>query len=222
MKHFIAGFFFLLLGMGLNAWSIRSLTRARDAVPPASVENHDDTKETKETPPPRAEPQEVPMPADSAAVSPAGGAAGMPPEKPADEAPAPRETEAQPPEMGENSPAPAGGESLPATPSQVVLLFAPRSQSISPALAQELTQLAKASPDAVFRMEVAAGEMKTADENEKLAKRRARAIRKVLTDAGIPERKVAYKLVLPGPDDGAPPKTSDEWRRATVRATRGK
>lgn len=82
--------------------------------------------------------------------------------------------------------------------------------------------MAKENPDARFRMDVAAGEMKTADENEKLAKRRARAIRQVLQNAGIPERKVSYRLVVPGHEDGKPPKTSEEWRRATVRVARSR
>lgn len=104
---------------------------------------------------------------------------------------------------------------------EVLLVFDARSQHISKQVKDEITNLAKGHPDASFKMEIAAGEMGTPDGNEKLGKKRARAIRKVLMDAGIPERKVSYKVIQPGPADGEGEQSTRQWRKATVRVAGG-
>ncbi|MBU1244551.1 hypothetical protein KKD52_05690 [Myxococcota bacterium] len=104
---------------------------------------------------------------------------------------------------------------------EVLLVFDARSQHISKQVKEEITQLAKGHPNAGFKLEVAAGEADSPEGNQKLGKKRARAIRKVLEDAGIPERKVSYRILVPGPEDGDGEQTSRQWRKATVRLAGG-
>ncbi|MBU1070239.1 OmpA family protein [Myxococcota bacterium] len=104
---------------------------------------------------------------------------------------------------------------------EVLLVFDARSQHISKQVKEEITQLAKGQPDASFKLEVAAGEADSPEGNQKLGKKRARAIRKVLEDAGIPQRKVSYRILVPGPEDGDGEQTSRQWRKATVRLAGG-
>ncbi len=209
MKNFILGCLFLTLGIGLNTWSIWKISHSRSAkANPAATGAAS----------PAALQHDAPPASSSGSV---GSTQANASAAPADSSPVSSMTADSTP-VADAPPSSMTVDSTPPRPaaSTVVLLFDHRSQSISPALTAQLTQLAKENPDARFRMDVAAGEMKTAPENEKLAKRRARAVRKVLQDAGIPERRVSYRILVPGPDDGEPPKTSEDWRKTTVRVAK--
>ena len=227
MKNIVIGWLFFLSGvalLGFSLWKTSDL-RSPDAAPQAT------------SPDPSAVPPDpagtTPDPMVTADPRPGDPPANPPPgvdPPPADAMPAPDPmatsdaTPAAPPNPDAvMAPEPATGMTPePATAlSEVLLVFDVRSQHISKQVKEEITNLAKGRSDASFKLEVAAGELGTADENEKLGKRRARAIRKILTDAGIPERKVSYKLILPGPADGEGEHASRQWRKATVRIAGG-
>ena len=211
MKNIVVGWLFLIAGGALLSVSLLGMREhvgaAREAE--AGRESHLAIKAPVGDPPrPSAD---VP-----AAIVVADMPADMPAEPPVVDAPV--DMLAEPPvvdapvDMPADMPADA-----PADLKEVLLVFDARSQQISKQVKAELLALGRAHPDASFKIEVAAGEMSGPDENEKLGKRRARAIRRILEDAGIPERRVSYKVQVPGPSDGEGEQTSRLWRKATVK-----
>lgn len=229
MKNRILGSLFLTLGIVLNTWSIWTLAQSHsESKTQTAVSNTANSVHAHETPQlPKTNDTTFSPPIEMAPVAENPPVSAMPQQL--DEPPETQDVpnnmllDVTPPSEAPVSETP--GMAMQPTfakgaSSTVVLLFDHRSQSISTELTAQLVQLARDNPDARFRMQVSAGEMKSTQENEKLAKRRARAVRKVLEDAGVPTRKVSYTLVVPGPNDGELPKTSEEWRRTTVRVVR--
>jgi outer membrane protein OmpA-like peptidoglycan-associated protein len=213
MKNIVIGWLFLLAGsalLGVSLWMIRERAPASAAPPSASATPSPDAGPVAEGPtvvPPADMPADMPTEPEPPMDPGVEPATDMPPvpETPMDSGVEPAT------DMPPDAPINQGAQ-------EVLLVFDARSQHISPALKDELAALARSNPKGSFRIEVAVGDRATPEENEKLGKRRARAIRKVLEDAGIPERKVSYKLVLPGPADGEGEKTSRQWRKATVKS----
>lgn len=223
MKNRILGSLFLTIGIVLNTWSIWTLAQSHsESKTQTSAINTATSVHAHEKPqPPKTNNTTSPSSTEGAFVAENPPAPVMP-----HQSDDPPDTENVPNMLPDVTP-PSDAPDMAMQPtlaqvasSTVVLLFDYRSQSISTELTAQLVQLAQENPNARFRMQVSAGEMKSTQENEKLAKRRARAVRKVLEDAGVPTRKVSYTLVVPGPDDGELPKTSEEWRRTTVRVVR--
>ncbi len=220
MKNIVIGWLFLLAGgalLGVSLWMLQERSSVSAAPPSGTVAAPPSTAGTVAEVPPGTPPADRPadMPADVPADMPVDVPADMPVDVPADMPgdPEPSMDAGPVTDMPPDTPAGPG-------PQEVLLVFDARSQHISQAIKDELTALARSNPKGSFRIEVAVGDRETRDENEKLGKRRARAIRKVLEDAGIPERKVSYKVTLPGPADGEGEKTSRQWRKATVKSVR--
>lgn len=214
MKNIVIGWLFLLAGgalLGVALWMMRERASA------AGEPREPTATQMASTAGSIADVQPANAPADMTANLPAIPVAEPGPAAPVDMPPEPEP--AMDPATGPEPDLPADPQPGPG-PKEVLLVFDARSQHISQSIKDELVSLAKSNPKGSFRIEVAVGDLGTPEENEKLGKRRARAIRKVLEDAGIPERKVSYKLVLPGPADGEGDKTSRQWRKATVKSVR--
>ena len=213
MKNIVIGWMFLLAGgalLGVSLWVMRERATER-----ASTGEHREATNTRVAST-AGSVVDVP-PANPAADMPADPVAGPGPVEPADMPADPGP--AMEPDVGPEADMPNDTQPGPGS-KEVLLVFDARSQHISQPIKDELVSLVKSNPKGSFRIEISVGDFGTQEENEKSGKRRARAIRKVLEDAGIPERKVSYKLVLPGPADGEGDKTSRQWRKATVKSVR--
>lgn len=210
MKNIVIGWLFLLAGgalLGVSLWMLQERLSVSAAPPSCTLTEPPSTAGKVAEVPPGAPPADLPM------AVPTEPGPGSPTDMPGVPEPS-MEAETGPvTDLPTDAPVGQG-------PQEVLLVFDARSQHISQAIKDELTALARSNPKGFFRIEVAVGDRDTQDENEKLGKRRARAIRKVLEDAGIPERKVSYKVTLPGPADGEGEKTSRQWRKATVKSVR--
>jgi len=219
MKNLVIGWLLLIAGGALLGVSLLGMREHAEASQKAGERQERHLEAKAPLAGPERPPMDMPaepiaagaMTVDAPAVVPVG--ADMPADAPAD-APVVADMPAEP--VASDMPADA-----PADLKEVLLVFDARSQQISKQVKDELLALGRANPDATFKIEVAAGELSGADENEKLGKRRARAIRRILEDAGIPERRVSYKVQVPGPADGEGEQTSRQWRKATVRIAGG-
>jgi len=207
MKNIVIGWIFFFSGsalLGFSLWTLREPATATAAQQPPQP----GTPTTAQDAPAGELPMEAPPPEPPPMVA-TGPAAPVP------------TTDATPTTPPPVEPEDAMAMEPTSNLTEVLLVFDARSQHISKQVKEELQKLATDHPDANFKIEVAAGELGNPDGNEKLGKRRARAIRKILEDAGVPQRKVSYKINVPGPADGEGEQTGRQWRKATVRFTNG-
>ncbi len=106
-------------------------------------------------------------------------------------------------------------------PTQVLLVFDAKSQHISRQVIEDIEKMARAHSQSRFMMDIFTGEMENAAANEALGKRRSRVIRKILEDAGIPARRIRYRVTVPRGAEGSGNLTTRQWRKTTVRVVTG-
>jgi outer membrane protein OmpA-like peptidoglycan-associated protein len=104
----------------------------------------------------------------------------------------------------------------------IVLYFTKNSLKVSRKNADIIKDLAKDLSDFKFKIGIRTGDKKSKSANSKFAKNRARRIRKILHKAGIPLKRISYR-VFAGDPEKHPDKNykSRYWRRGRVTAIPG-